>query len=60
MPPSSASCSRRSTIPVWTAAILKPEDFALALTDFLLLFMWKTPPWLVVLVSAAGGAVLSL
>ena len=46
--------------PVWTAAILKPVDFALALTDFLLLFMWKTPPWLVVLVSAAGGAVLSL
>ena len=42
------------------AAIHKPVDFALALTDFLLLFMWKTPPWLVVLVSAAGGAVLSL
>jgi chromate transporter len=46
--------------PVFTAAITKPEDFALAVTDFLLLFMWKTPPWLVVLLSAAGGAVLSL
>jgi chromate transporter len=46
--------------PVFTAAITKPEDFALAVTDFLLLFMWKTPPWLVVLLSAAGGMVLSL
>ncbi len=46
--------------PVFTAAIFKPQDFALAVADFLLLFMWKTPPWLVVLLSAAGGAVLSL
>jgi chromate transporter len=46
--------------PVFTAAITKPEDFALAVTDFLLLFMWKTPPWLVVLLSAAAGMVLSL
>ena len=46
--------------PVFTAAITKPADFALAVADFLLLFMWKTPPWLVVLLSAAGGAVLSL
>jgi chromate transporter len=46
--------------PVFTAAITKPEDFALAVTGFLLLFMWKTPPWLVVLLSAAAGMVLSL
>lgn len=46
--------------PVFTAAIFKPEDFALAVTDFLLLFMWKTPPWLVVLLSGAGGVALSL
>jgi chromate transporter len=31
----------------------------LALAAFLLLFMWKTPPWLVVVFCAAGGAVLS-
>jgi len=46
--------------PVWTAAIMKPQDFALAVTDFLLLFMWQTPPWLVVLLSAAAGAAFSL
>jgi chromate transporter len=46
--------------PVFTAAILKPQDFALAVADFLLLFMWETPPWLVVLLSAAGGVALSL
>jgi chromate transporter len=27
---------------------------------FLLLFMWKTPPWLVVVFCAVGGAVLAL
>ena len=46
--------------PVWTAAILKPQDFALAVADFLLLFRWETPPWLVVLFSALVGAVFSL
>jgi len=44
--------------PVWTAGIKGPYDFALAVVAFLLLFMWQTPPWLVVLLSAvAGGAV---
>ncbi|MBV9052897.1 MAG: chromate efflux transporter [Hyphomicrobiales bacterium] len=46
--------------PVWTAAILKPQDFALAVADFLLLFRWETPPWLVVLFSALVGAAFSL
>ena len=32
-----------------------PADFALAAAGFLLLFMWKVPPWLVVLLSALGG-----
>ncbi|PWB60002.1 MAG: chromate transporter [Bradyrhizobiaceae bacterium] len=45
--------------PVWTAGILTPGDFALGITAFLLLFMWQTPPWLVVLLSAAGGAALA-
>jgi chromate transporter len=44
--------------PVWTSAILNPYDFALALAGFLLLTMWKTPPWLVVMLLALGGAVL--
>lgn len=45
--------------PVWTAGILGARDFALASTAFLLLFMWQTPPWLVVIVCALGGAVLA-
>lgn len=45
--------------PVWTAGILNSYDFALAMIAFLLLFMWQTPPWLVVLLCAFGGGVLS-
>jgi chromate transporter len=44
---------------VWTAGIINARDFALACVAFLLLFMWQTPPWLVVLLSAAGGAALA-
>jgi chromate transporter len=44
--------------PVWTGAIAAPHDFALALGAFLLLAVWKVPPWLVVVLSAAGGAAL--
>jgi chromate transporter len=43
---------------VWTAAILKPLDFAVALAAFLLLTVWKTPPWLVVLACAGAGALI--
>jgi len=42
--------------PVWTKGIGGPADFALALVAFALLVIWKAPPWLVVLVSAASGA----
>ncbi len=44
--------------PVWTTAILHPRDFALALTAFVLLTVWKAPPWIVVAITAAGGVVL--
>jgi len=44
--------------PVWTKAFGGPADFALALVAFALLVIWKAPPWLAVLVSAAGGAAL--
>jgi len=43
--------------PVWTAGITSAVDFALGIFAFLLLFMWRTPPWLVVVVSALGGAI---
>ena len=46
--------------PVWTSAITDAGDFALGVAAFLLLFMWKTPPWLVVVLSALGGEMLSL
>jgi chromate transporter len=46
--------------PLWTSAILRPYDFALALLGFVLLTVWKVPPWIVVLVLAVGGAALAL
>ena len=42
--------------PVWTSAVMSPRDFALALAGFLLLTVWKTPPWVVVVLLAAAGA----
>ena len=42
--------------PVWTSGITSAADFALGVAAFLLLFMWKTPPWLVVVFCALGGA----
>jgi chromate transporter len=46
--------------PVWTAGITGPYDFALAVAAFLLLFMWQLPPWLVVVLSALGGAAIAM
>jgi chromate transporter len=46
--------------PVWTSAVLTPRDFALALAGFLLLTVWKAPPWIVVVLFAAAGTVLHL
>jgi len=43
--------------PVWRSAIRSPMDFALALAAFTLLVFWRVPPWLVVLLTAAGGTV---
>ncbi len=44
--------------PVWTSAILSAADFGLALAAFTLLVFWKTPAWLVVILTASGGWVL--
>jgi chromate transporter len=44
--------------PVWTSAISSATDFCLALAAFTLLVFWKTPPWLVVILTAMGGWVL--
>ena len=45
--------------PLWTNAIQEPPDLALALAAFALLAFWKLPPWLVVLLTATGGALLA-
>ncbi|WP_309867042.1 chromate efflux transporter [Desmospora profundinema] len=44
--------------PVFTKAIDSPLDFSLALIAFGLLMVWKQPPWVVVLIAAAGGWVI--
>jgi chromate transporter len=46
--------------PLWTGAIRQPADFALALTGFMLLTVWRSPAWLVVVVSVAGAAGLAV
>lgn len=45
--------------PVWTSAIYSPADFGLGLIAFGLLMFWKFPPWLVVILTAAGGEVIA-
>jgi chromate transporter len=45
--------------PVWTSGITNAGDFALGAAAFLLLFMWQTPPWLVVILCAVGGSLLA-
>jgi len=37
------------------AAVLTPRDFVLALGGFLLLTVWKLPPWIVVMLLAGAG-----
>jgi chromate transporter len=45
--------------PVWTSAIGTPADFGLGLVAFLLLAMWRVPPWLVVILGAFGATALA-
>ncbi|GAA3962897.1 hypothetical protein GCM10022278_20980 [Allohahella marinimesophila] len=46
--------------PVWTSAVLGADEFVLALTGFLLLSVWKMPAWIVVIVLAIGGVLITL
>ena len=46
--------------PVFTSAINDLRDFTLALGCFILLMVWKTPPWIVVILAAGGGIALAL
>ena len=44
--------------PVWTSAVLRPLDFALAAAGFVALVQFKAPPWIVVLTLAVVGGLL--
>ncbi|PLS22637.1 chromate efflux transporter [Neptunicoccus cionae] len=46
--------------PVFTSAIHGMPDLALAVGCFVLLMVWKTPPWAVVMLAAFGGVLLNL
>ncbi|MGD6870277.1 chromate transporter [Bacillus cereus] len=46
--------------PIWTSAILQPVDFAFAAVLFSMLVYWKLPPWIIVVVGAVGGTLISL
>src|SRR3974377_1209484 len=45
--------------PVWTSAILAPADFAIGIVAFLLLALWRVPPWLVVVFGAVAATVVA-
>lgn len=45
--------------PVWTSAIHRGSDFAIAAVAFLLLVFWRVAPWLVVILTAAAGAMIA-
>lgn len=45
--------------PVFVTAIDGPASFGLALVCFVLLIAWRTPPWVVVIVGAVGGVLIS-
>lgn len=46
--------------PVWTSAILAPQDLLMALAALVALMFWKLPPWLVVLAGSGAGWMLGL
>jgi chromate transporter len=45
--------------PIWTNGVRTPRDFVLAIGGFLLLTVWKAPPWIVVILLAAAGTMLT-
>ncbi len=45
--------------PVWTSGVRTAADFALAATAFLLLTVWRVPPWSVVILGAITAETMS-
>ncbi|HUZ32796.1 MAG TPA: chromate efflux transporter [Xanthobacteraceae bacterium] len=46
--------------PIWTNSVATPGDFGVALVGFVLLTVWRAPPFLVVFISACAGIALAL
>ncbi len=46
--------------PVFISAIRSSADFALATVAFVLLVVWRAPPWVIVLLAAACGMLVSM
>ena len=46
--------------PVWTSAVLTHGDFAIAAAGFVMLLVWRTPAWLVVLTTVAARVLLDV
>jgi chromate transporter len=45
--------------PVWTSAILAPADFAIGIVAFMLLVLWRVPPWRIVVFGAVAATVVA-
>ncbi|CAI8727046.1 MULTISPECIES: chromate transporter [Bacillus] len=46
--------------PIWTSTIMSKTDFVIASLLFCLLAFWKAPPWIVVVLGALSGYILSI
>ncbi|MDE5462200.1 chromate efflux transporter [Bradyrhizobium sp. CSS354] len=46
--------------PVWTTSVKSGGDFGIALVGFVLLTAWRSPPLIVVAISALGGVLLEV
>jgi chromate transporter len=46
--------------PVWTGAVRGPTDFAIAAAGFVALVIWRVPPVIVVVATAAVATILSV
>lgn len=46
--------------PVWTSAIFAPADFGIGIVAFLLLVVWRVPPWAVVILGALSATVTAI
>jgi chromate transporter len=44
--------------PVWTGSVHRPADFAVAVTGFVLLVIWRMPPLAIVALCAVSGLTL--